>query len=85
MTALAPLAFASAAALRTVAVLPDDDTPYLVLMVAGFIVGILGHVFRVRLMIAVGIAMIFLATLLLPIALNLFGDREEPSVPGAPA
>ena len=85
MTALAPLAFASAAALRTVAVLPDDDTPYLVLMVAGFIVGILGHVFRVRLMIAVGIAMIFLATLLLPIAFNLFGDREEPSVPGAPA
>ena len=53
-------------------------------MVAGFIVGVLGHVFRVRLMIAVGIAMIFLATLLLPIALNLFGDREEPVGP-APA
>jgi hypothetical protein len=85
LTALAPLAFAGAAALRTAAVLPDDDTPYLVLMVAGFIVGILGHVFRVRLMVAVGIAMIFLATLLLPIALNLLGDREEPSVPGAPA
>jgi len=82
---IAPLAFAIAAVLRTAAALPDDDTPYLVLMVAGFIVGVLGHVFRVRLMVAVGIAMIFLATLLLPIALNLFGDREEPSVPGAPA
>ena len=85
MTAIAPLTLAFAAVLRAAAVLPDDDTPYLVLMVAGFIVGVLGHVFRVRLMVAVGIAMIFLATLLLPIALNLFGDREEPSVPGAPA
>lgn len=85
MTAFAPLALAGAAILRSAAVLPDDDTPYLVLMVAGFVVGILGHVFRVRLMVAVGIAMIFLATLLLPIALNLFSDREEPSVPGAPA
>jgi uncharacterized membrane protein YGL010W len=85
LTAIVPLVLASAAALRTAAVLPDDDTPYLVLMAAGFIVGILGHVFRVRLMIAVGIAMIFLATLLLPIASNVFSDREEPSVPGAPA
>jgi hypothetical protein len=85
VTALASLALVGAAALRTAAVLPDDDTPYLVLMVAGFIVGILGHVFRIRFMIAVGIAMIFVATLLLPIALNLFGDREEPSAPGAPA
>lgn len=84
MTAIAPLALATAAALRTAAALPDEDTPYLVLMVAGFIVGILGHVFRIRLMVAVGIAMIFLATLLLPIALNLFGDREEPVGP-APA
>jgi hypothetical protein len=85
VTALAPLAPIVAAILRSAAVLPDDDTPYLVLMVAGFVVGILGHVFRVRLMVAVGIAMIFLATLLLPIALNLFSDREEPTGPGAPA
>jgi hypothetical protein len=85
VTAIVPLAYAGAAVLRTAAALPDEDTPYLVLMVAGFAVGILGHVFRVRLMVAVGIAMIFLATLLLPIALNLFGGRDEPSVPGAPA
>jgi hypothetical protein len=36
----------------------------------GFLVGAIGHVVRSRTLVAVGILMIFLATVLIPIALN---------------
>jgi cyanate permease len=77
LTATALLVLLGVAASPVAAILPEDDTPYLVLMVGGFVVGIAGHLFRSRLLIVVGIVMIFLATLLLPIALDLFGDRPE--------
>ena len=72
--------FAGAAAVRASAVLPEDETPYLLLMVAGFVVGLAGHLFRFRWMVAIGILMIFLATFLLPIAITLL--NEEPNPPG---
>ena len=49
-------------------------------MVAGFVVGIAGHLFRSRWVVAMGILMIFLATLLFPIAIILL--NEQPNQPG---
>jgi hypothetical protein len=80
LTAFVPLFLAGATAVRAGAILPDDETPYLLLMLAGFVVGIAGHIFRFRWMVAVGILMIFLATFLLPIALTLV--NEQPNQPG---
>jgi hypothetical protein len=43
--------------------------PFIGLMALGFLVGVVGHVYRSRSLVASGIAMIFIATLLLPLAL----------------
>ena len=60
--------------------LPESIGPYIGLMMAGFAVGVLGHVFRLRWMVALGVIMVFLATLLFPLAVNLVDERPE--VPG---
>jgi H+/Cl- antiporter ClcA len=59
------------------ALLPDTITPYLALMVMGFFVGTVGHVYRSKLWVAIGIAMIFAATLLLPLA--VIATEDEPA------
>ncbi len=51
-----------------------EPLPFIALMLLGFVVGIGGHIYRSKVAIALGIAMIFLATLLLPLALYL-SDR----------
>jgi cyanate permease len=66
------------------AALPEDIEPYIALMVAGLAVGAFGHLFRSRLIVAVGVIMVFLATLLFPIAIHLFEERPE-SPPGPQA
>ena len=43
--------------------------PFIALMGLGFVVGVAGHVYGSRTTVATGIAMIFLATLLLPLGL----------------
>ena len=43
--------------------------PFIVLMALGFVVGVAGHLYRSRPVVATGIGMIFVATLLLPLAL----------------
>jgi hypothetical protein len=48
-----------------------DPTPYLILFGVGFLVGVLGHLFKVKLMIAIGILLIFMATVVLPLYLQL--------------
>jgi hypothetical protein len=58
-------------------ILPHSISPYLSLMVLGFVVGTLGHIARSRLWIGIGIAMIFLATLLLPLAIVATHDTPE--------
>ena len=60
-------------------VLPETITPYLVLMLAGFVVGTAGHVYRSKLVVGIGIFMIFAATLLLPLA--LIATEESPQTP----
>jgi hypothetical protein len=61
-------------------ILPDTITPYLGLMIGGFIVGSFGHMAKSKLVVGVGIAMIFLATLLLPLAV-IATEEEPPSNP----
>ena len=46
-----------------------SPVPFIVLMAAGFLIGVAGHVYRSRPLVATGIGMIFIATLLLPLAL----------------
>jgi hypothetical protein len=60
--------------------LPQTISPYLTLMVVGFAVGIAGHLYKSRLVVGLGILMIFAATLLLPLAL-VATEEEPPSDP----
>ncbi|HEX2468726.1 MAG TPA: hypothetical protein VHJ54_11020 [Solirubrobacterales bacterium] len=60
--------------------LPESIGPYIGLMIAGFIVGSLGHAARSRWLVAIGVIMILLATLLFPLALQVLED--EPQEPG---
>jgi hypothetical protein len=50
---------------------PHSPGPYIALMLAGFAIGILGHIFRVKAMVIAGLVLIFLGTLLFPLAANL--------------
>jgi hypothetical protein len=59
---------------------PHSPGPYIALMLAGFAIGILGHVFRVKSMVAAGIALIFLGALLFPLAANLTTENRPPPV-----
>ena len=49
----------------------SDPLPYIVLMGIGFLVGVTGHVYKSKPVIATGIGMIFVATLLLPLGVYL--------------
>ena len=46
-----------------------SPVPFVVLMAIGFVVGVTGHVYRSRPLVATGIGLIFIATLLLPLAI----------------
>lgn len=46
--------------------LPHSPTPYVLLMLAGFAVGILGHLAGARWLVAAGVVLIALGALLLP-------------------
>lgn len=59
------------------ALLPQSIGPYLALMVIGFAIGALGHLVASKTLVAVGIILIFLATVAFPIAINL--TNETPS------
>ena len=48
-----------------------SPTFFLVLVIGGFVVGTIGHIVRMRALVAVGIAMILLATLFLPLAIGI--------------
>ena len=52
--------------------LPDprfrtDPAPYLILFGVGFLTAVCGHIFKVKVMIAAGILMVFLSTVILPL------------------
>ena len=66
------------------AALPDTIEPYLGLMLGGFAVAIYGHLAGARWLVAIGILMILLATLLYPLALQFFADEPPPPGPDVP-
>jgi hypothetical protein len=45
--------------------------PFITLFAAGFGLGVFGHLYGSRVLVAFGIAMVFAATLILPLAINL--------------
>jgi hypothetical protein len=45
--------------------------PYIALLAAGFLIGALGHLFKAKVMIATGIMLIFSATILIPLYVQL--------------
>jgi hypothetical protein len=45
--------------------------PFIALMIGGFAIGVFGYLAGSRLIVGIGVAMIFLATLLIPLALNI--------------
>jgi hypothetical protein len=61
------------------ALLPHSPTPYIVLMLVGFGVGILGHLAGARWLVAAGVILIALGALLLPLVANVTSeDRPAP-------
>lgn len=45
-----------------------NPAPFVALAVAGFVIGVLGHLFRSRMMILAGVLTVFAGTVLLPLA-----------------
>ena len=62
------------------ALLPRSPTPYITLMLAGFAIGILGHLTRARWLIAAGVILIFLGALLFPFLANVTTDERPPPI-----
>jgi len=48
-----------------------DPKPYVTLMLAGLAIGILGHLFRSKTLVVIGVGAVFLGTFLLPLGLHL--------------
>ena len=48
-----------------------SPNPFIALMVGGFAVGVFGHLYGSRFIVGIGVAMVFVATLILPLALTL--------------
>jgi hypothetical protein len=59
------------------ALLPHSPTPYITLMLAGFALGILGHLSRARWLVAAGVILIFLGALLFPFLANVTTSEED--------
>ncbi len=60
------------------AALPHSPGAYIAIVVAGFVVGTGGHLFKVRWLVAVGIALIVVGALLLPFAAGIPSDEKSP-------
>jgi hypothetical protein len=58
------------------ALLPHSPGPYIALMLAGFAIGILGHLTGARWLVGAGIALIFLGALLLPFVVNVTTENK---------
>jgi hypothetical protein len=67
-------------ALPLAALFPHSPGPYVALMLAGFAIGILGHLTRARWLVAAGVILIFLGALLFPLAANLTTENRPPPI-----
>jgi hypothetical protein len=48
-----------------------NPVPFVVMMAAGFVIAVAGHIVRARSLVALGIGLIFLATFVLPLLINV--------------
>jgi len=62
------------------ALLPHSPTPYISMMLAGFAIGILGHLTRARWLVAAGVILIFLGALLFPLLANVTTEDRPPPI-----
>lgn len=62
--------------------LPQSGAPYIMLVLAGFAVGILGYMAGTRWLVAAGVTLIVLGALLFPLAINLT-ESTPPEVENA--
>ncbi|HKO36761.1 MAG TPA: hypothetical protein VJU14_00150 [Solirubrobacterales bacterium] len=62
------------------ALFPQSPTPYIALMLAGFAIGILGHLTRARWLVAAGVILIFLGALLFPFVANVTTENRPPPI-----
>ena len=53
-----------------------SPTPFIVMAVIGFTVGVVGHIVRVKGLVALGIGLVFLATFLLPLFSNVLHSSQ---------
>lgn len=60
------------------AALPHSVGPYIAIVVAGFVVGTCGHLFKLRWLVGVGIALIVVGALLLPFAAGIPSNEKSP-------
>jgi hypothetical protein len=78
MTAMLTLLIASQPLLAIE--LPEPPGPYLAMLGAGFVIGIWGHGAKLPLAVAIGIALVFVTTLLLILASQELTERPLPVV-----
>ena len=60
--------------------LPQSPGPYIALVLAGFAIGILGHLTKIRWLVAAGLIVIVLGAFLFPVAVNLTSNRSPPPI-----
>jgi hypothetical protein len=60
------------------AALPQSPGAYIAIVGAGFAIGVVGHVFRWRWLVGIGITLIVLGALLLPFAAGIPSDEKTP-------
>ena len=65
------------------AALPHSPGAYLAIVLVGFAIGTCGHLFKVRWLVGIGIALIVLGALLLPFAAGIPSNEKSP--PGGEA
>ena len=69
--------------LPPLAALPHSLGPYIAIVLAGFVVGICGHLFKARWLVGVGIALIVVGALLLPFAAGIPSSEKSPPGEGS--
>jgi hypothetical protein len=62
------------------ALLPHSPGPYIALVLIGFVVGILGHLSGARILVGVGVILIFLGALLFPLVINVTTENPPPAI-----
>jgi hypothetical protein len=60
------------------AALPHSLGPYIAIVLVGFFVGTCGHLFKLRWLVGVGIALIVIGALLLPFAAGIPSTEKSP-------